>query len=290
MYLGINYLDMEAGILTQVDSITGEYHFEPIYSYLKNWMVFSAGTLVFVGVLYKNEASREDSGILGGVTILVLTIVSYLYWFEPLEKEGIMKSRQIIFWFLGILQILTALFLINKDWLLEFVHTKLRQFFFIAGILYIGVLGLGFFCVDLQQAIVSIINDESWRSYEGIHPNFPIDFFYLMLTILLLISSVFFGSAVSMVTNSTRNTTLNEVYVTAYLVVLTFWVLILFMTILALASRDMSLDTNIATVGGYLFCFVLPSFFFSLIGENKPIEASDKGFIKNSDILDDSFH
>jgi hypothetical protein len=282
---------MERGVVSQVDNITGLYHLEPICSYLKNWMAFSVGTLFFVAFLYKKEETREDSIILGIVTLLIFFLVNYIYWFEPLARSGIMESKQFFFWFLGALQILVALFLIEKKWLIELVNTRLKSFFLVTAVLYIGVLCLGFYCADLHDSIIRIGNAQNWRDNDGMRPGTPIVVFYLVFEVVLLITTTLSVCCSSTVVDYDRmNTLLYESYVTIYLMVIMFWGILVFSIGLALFTDDMEIDVNIVAVSLFVILFIIPPLFFSLIGKNKHAEVGAGYSLRNSDVLDENIH
>jgi hypothetical protein len=180
MYLGFDYLEIEARVVEDLSSTRWTntrdvLELEPALFYIKIWVLCSIGTLLFVIFLYKKEEIGKVL-IVGGATLGVLLMV----WFNWVTESDLKRSY-ITFELCGSIQIGINIFFLFEQWIARVINLKLKQLFFLIGLLYIGILALRSWLLDLEISISARIEEVGLEDYTGIEASFPEEIYFFII-------------------------------------------------------------------------------------------------------------
>lgn len=282
IYLGFDVLEIERSLSVEFSEIEWKashyvLHNAPVRSYLSTWVLFSLGTLIYSGFLY-GKGEEGKSITLVGLSFFILFLL-YFNWGSSMEES------QFSFLFFGILQIGTSLFFSCEDWMTEFINLRPKHFFFLLGMLYLGLLIMLFsFFLDIENAILTDIEEVGRRNYTGISERLPVAVYCYMIFILtVFVSGLWFWRDESIDAFDEG--------------VGAFFVLFFILSWSCLMCSFLRIDDVKEGTSAGLFlttltqsATILVAFLLCLKLENKAPKIEKKPSFYNSDILDENIH
>lgn len=190
IYLGFYYIDLDAALWEEFSRVGWENYDGPSLKYPEDSYFSIAAFASVVTAVAWGKKFFENSDVIAvcGLCFSIMAAIVYISLYS-LDGDASVKEAQFVWIFISVWQILIALGSNFNTILTRMVRTGLKQLFFLNGILYLIMCGLGFYFLN-WDLVISAEQERLGVLYQGTDKDFPENTYHFTLVILSLISLI----------------------------------------------------------------------------------------------------